>query len=102
MMKKQNYCWTILLLMMSVSLGTLQAQTTYKIQTYPDGSKYAGEFKNGKRHGKGTKTYSDGMKYVGKQKDGFEHGKGSRTYSDGDEMKDVIIDGELVGQQFED
>ena len=79
MMKKQNYCWTILLLMMSVSLGTLQAQTTYKTQTYPDGSKYAGEFKNGKRHG-----------------------QGNWTYSDGDEMKDVIIDGELVGQQFED
>ena len=70
MMKKQNYCWTILLLMMSVSLGTLQAQTTYKTQTYSDSAKYLGEYKDGKQHGKGTYTYLYGDKYVGEFKNG--------------------------------
>ena len=73
MMKKQNLWWTIPFLMMFLSLGTLQAQTTYKTQTYQDGTKYVGEFKNGKRHGHGTLTYSDGAKYVGEYKDGKQH-----------------------------
>ena len=89
MMKKQNLWWTIPFLMMFLSLGTLQAQTTYKTQTYQDGTKYVGEFKNGKRHGNGTMTYSSGMKYLGEWKDGREHGHGTRTYPDGDEVKGV-------------
>ena len=28
--------------------------------TYADGTKYVGEYKNGKRHGQGTKTWPDG------------------------------------------
>ena len=27
---------------------------------FPDGSRYVGEVKNGKQHGKGTYTYADG------------------------------------------
>ncbi len=38
--------------------------------TYPDGDKYVGEWKDGKRHGEGTYTWSDGDKYVGEYKDG--------------------------------
>ena len=34
------------------------------------GSKYTGEFKDGKRHGQGTFTLADGSKEVGKFKDG--------------------------------
>ena len=37
--------------------------------TTPDGSKYVGEFKNGKYHGQGTLTFRDGDKYVGEFKD---------------------------------
>ena len=111
-MKKLNFLWTIFLLVMFVSLGNLQAQTTYVIQTYSDGAKYVGEFKNGKqhghgtytylygdkyvgefsngkRHGKGTMTYSSGMKYIGAWKDGREHGQGTKTYSDGDEVNGI-------------
>ena len=111
-MKKLNFLWTIFLLVMFVSLGNLQAQTTYVIQTYPNGAKYVGEFKNGKqhghgtytylygdeyvgefsngkRHGKGTMTYSSGMKYIGAWKDGREHGQGTKTYSDGDEVNGI-------------
>ena len=38
--------------------------------TYPDGSKYVGQVKDGKAHGQGTRTYTDGRKYAGKWKDG--------------------------------
>ena len=83
-MKKLNFLWTIFLLVMFVSLGNLQAQTTYVIQTYPNGAKYVGEFKNGKRHGQGILTYSDGAKYVGEFKNGKQHGHGTYTYLYGD------------------
>ena len=38
--------------------------------TFPDGRKYVGEWKDGKKHGKGTLTSPDGSKYVGEWKDG--------------------------------
>ena len=36
--------------------------------THPDGRKYVGEFKDGKKNGQGTYTWSDGDKEVGKWK----------------------------------
>ena len=33
--------------------------------TWPDGKRYVGDFKEGKRDGKGTLTLSNGDKYVG-------------------------------------
>ena len=38
--------------------------------TLPDGDKYLGAFKSGKKHGKGTLTSPDGSKYVGAFKSG--------------------------------
>lgn len=35
------------------------------VMTWPDQSKYEGEFKNGKIEGKGTKTFSNGDRYIG-------------------------------------
>ena len=37
--------------------------------TYPDGGKYVGRWKDDKRNGQGTFTYPDGGKYVGRWKD---------------------------------
>ena len=39
--------------------------------TWAGGGGYEGEWKDGKRNGKGTETYSDGTKYKGKWKDDF-------------------------------
>ena len=33
--------------------------------TYPDGSKYLGEFKDNEQAGQGEKTWLDGTKYTG-------------------------------------
>ena len=70
MMKRQNLWWVVLLLMMFVSLGTLQAQTTYETITYPNGEKYVGEYKDDKFHGQGTYTWPDGRAKSGIWKDG--------------------------------
>jgi len=45
--------------------------------TYPDGSKYVGEFKDGLANGQGTLTSANGEKYVGEFKDGKRLGQGS-------------------------
>ena len=37
----------------------------FGIMTYPDGTKYEGEFKDGLKNGPGTETYKDGEKYQG-------------------------------------
>ena len=49
----------------------------------PAGDKYVGEFKNGKRDGKGTYTYANGDKYVGEHKNHKFHGEGKMISSDG-------------------
>ena len=41
---------------------------------------YDGDWKDNKRHGKGTFTWADGSKYVGEWKNGLKQGKG--TYTD--------------------
>ena len=52
--------------------------------TYPDGEKYEGEFKDGKRNGHGTYNYPNGEEYVGDWKNGKYHGHGTYTYPDGE------------------
>ena len=52
------------------------------------GSKYVGEWKDGKRHGQGTLYYLadnqfKGDIYVGEFKDGKWHGQGTYTFADG-------------------
>jgi len=51
--------------------------------TWPDGSKYIGEFKDDLFHGQGTYTWPDGSKYVGEFKDDKKHGQGTHTWPDG-------------------
>ncbi len=70
--------------------------------TTSNGLKYVGEYKDGNRNGQGTFSLPDGGKYVGAWKDDKQHGKGTLITSDGQEVKVIYIDGELVGQQFED
>ena len=50
---------------------------------------YEGEFKNGKRNGKGTMTWSNGEKHEGGFQDGYFHGAGVHTYSNGEIVRGV-------------
>lgn len=51
--------------------------------TYPDGSHYEGEFKNGKRHGRGMLLRPDGVRYEGEWQNDKPHGRGIATAPDG-------------------
>ncbi|SVB23450.1 uncharacterized protein METZ01_LOCUS176304 [marine metagenome] len=65
---------------------------------FSDGSKYVGNWKNGKEHGHGTSTYPDGRKYVGEYKDGDPNGQGTFTYPDGEKYEGEWKDGKPNGQ----
>ena len=47
-------------------------------------------------NGYGTYTWADGSKYVGEYKDGKRHGQGTFTATDGRVMKGIWENGELV------
>ena len=47
---------------------------------YPDGSKYIGDLKDGKPHGKGISTFPDGTMYEGNWVVGKRDGLGIMTY----------------------
>ena len=59
---------------------------------YHDGSKYEGEYRNGKRAGKGTYTSVHGDKYFGEWKDGESHGEGVYQYVNGDRFEGEFRD----------
>ena len=46
--------------------------------------KYVGEFEDGKRTGQGTYNFANGDKYVGQFRDGTRNGQGTYTFKNGD------------------
>ena len=50
---------------------------------YANGDTYAGEWKDGKKHGQGIYTWADGERYEGEFVDGIYHGEGTFIYSSG-------------------
>jgi len=69
--------------------------------TYPGGSKYVGEWKDGKQHGQGTYTFANGTKYVGEFKDSKRHGQGTLTYASGRTETGVWENGNYFGTKAE-
>ena len=50
---------------------------------WADGEEYIGQWMNGKKHGQGTYTYPSGAEYVGEHQNGVRHGRGTYTYPSG-------------------
>ncbi|MFT5760159.1 MAG: hypothetical protein ACI9LM_004943 [Alteromonadaceae bacterium] len=48
-----------------------------------DGGSYTGEWRDGKRNGKGVFTWSDGSKYTGEWRDSERDGEGFLTWANG-------------------
>ncbi len=67
-------------------------------KTYPDGSKYMGELKDSKRHGKGAFFHSNGNIYNGSYQDGKMHGKGAFFYANGEKYFGEYKDDRRHGQ----
>ena len=57
----------------------------YKTEVYKYG-KYEGEFKNGKKEGRGTMTYTNKYEYTGEWKNGKKEGKGTYIYKSSKDM----------------
>ena len=96
--------FALLLCNTASALPKCQGEDTFKwtmcvgSMTTSKGSKYSGEFKNGKYHGQGTTTNIAGDKYVGGWKDGKFYGKGTLTYSNGYKKSGIWKDGKVNKQ----
>jgi len=53
------------------------------IEEWDNGRKYVGEWKDGKRHGKGIMTHPEGAQYIGQWKEGVPNGEGIETWPNG-------------------
>lgn len=51
--------------------------------TFPDGGRYAGDYRSGPPHGNGTMSFHDGSKYEGRFREGKQWGKGIMYLPDG-------------------
>ena len=95
-----------LLILLSLFLLTSplysQSKETGVLYRWENGSKYMGEWKDGKKHGQGTFTYGkgkwEGEKYVGEFKHGYRNGQGTYTWSDGDKYVGKFKDDKPNGQ----
>jgi hypothetical protein len=66
--------------------------------TLASGSKYVGEYKDGKPDGQGTATLANGNKYVGEFKDNNFNGQGTFTFANGNKYVGEFKDGKRNGQ----
>jgi hypothetical protein len=73
-------------------------QTGQGSVTSPDGFKYVGAFRDGRRNGEGTSIWPDGTKYVGEHRDDKPHGQGTGTFPNGDKYVGEHMNGERHGQ----
>lgn len=71
------------------------------IFAYPDGSKYEGQFLNGKFHGQGVFYFANGDKYEGQFSENYPDGQGTRIYAaDNHQESGEWRQGEFVGSSL--
>jgi hypothetical protein len=58
-------------------------QNATGIMAFQNGSRYEGEFKDGKYSGRGTFYFANGSVYEGEYENGRYHGQGTFTYANG-------------------
>ena len=60
---------------------------------YPNGSRYKGEWEDGKYHGQGVFTWLDGGRHEGEFEDGLPNGQGVSIQPDGNRYEGEFKDG---------
>ena len=70
----------------------------YGSYTRPDGKKYTGEWKDGKRHGRGKTEFSDGDIYEGNYSNDMMEGNGVYRWADGDIYDGSWKNGDMEGR----
>ena len=65
---------------------------------YPNGDRYVGEEKYGKRHGKGTMFYADNRLYIGEWYNDIQHGYGVLTQKNGDQYEGYFVNDKYNGK----
>uniref|UniRef100_H3HAW8 Uncharacterized protein n=1 Tax=Phytophthora ramorum TaxID=164328 RepID=H3HAW8_PHYRM len=64
---------------------------------YVNGGRYAGQWKDNRRQGKGIYQSADGYEYIGDWVDGRKHGVGIQTLSSGERYIGHFVEGKLHG-----
>ncbi len=67
------------------------------VLVWPDGTRYSGDFRNGMRNGKGASTRPDGRQYVGEYREDKPHGVGTLIWADGRKHAGEFRDGRPQG-----
>lgn len=67
-------------------------------RSFPNGSVYSGDFKDGKRHGQGRQQWADGAVYEGAWVDDKIHGQGQLTHGNGDVFAGNFVNNSAQGQ----
>ena len=63
-------------------------QYTY---TWPNGDKYFGQWRDGKKQSQGTQTYANGYEYIGEWEQDKRHGQGNYKFNFGSGSTDEIL-----------
>ena len=98
---KKLFLVTILCLFSSLAWSKCISGNCYDGQgayTWPDGNKYVGEYRDGKRHGQGTYIWLNQEIYVGAWQDNKQHGHGTITLANGEKYVGEHRDGKRQGQ----
>ena len=66
------------------SSGVPHTGTEIGIMEWPNGDRYEGQFRHGKRHGQGKRINADGSTYIGSYEDDQPSGQGVYTWTDGE------------------
>jgi hypothetical protein len=74
----------------------IENQILKGLATYPNKTKYEGEFKNGMPHGNGRFTYEFGTTYTGEFENGSFHGAGRLIYVHGDYQIGLFKNGKFI------
>jgi hypothetical protein len=71
--------------------------TTHRKKTWRDGRVFEGDWRHGKKNGRGKMTYPDGRVYEGELRDYQCHSQGTMTYADGRWESGTWRNGAFVG-----